>query len=453
MKKEVLYKKLFNLTSIITDHFPKAGARILDFLLLNILGNKILFKFFSLQAERRVKKVKTFNCFLLVSDMNIGDAINCSSGVAAVRKIFPDAEIDYVVKKSTKNLFKGNSDISNLFPVFIGSPFPTDDDLLTLKRLAQNKAYDLIINFSPMIDNKIFGNRNVVDFSLIAVELLRNAKDKQSINNVSFQTYRFITILFKDLLPEGFNNRFNGPGIYLSDDAIEKADNFLSDHGISNEVPIVMFNPDTSSKYTRIPFVVQLELLKKIAGLECIIFISEGRIEKNIEKKLIQYLQPEVREKIIIVNAGFNLEEYAALTDLSDIFITGDSGPLHLAAARKYSRSGQYSLRNKTAIFSIFGSTPERVYGLDSKAPGFFAANQDAPSRVFVGKSPCRNISCINKLAKTCSQVRCFQQLDSDEIILEAANHLATTQKYKSLRRNRYLLNNISSSCIKKTDE
>ena len=58
MNKEVLYKRFFGLTSIVTDYFPKAGALVLDFVIKNILGNKILFKTFSLQAERRVEKSK-----------------------------------------------------------------------------------------------------------------------------------------------------------------------------------------------------------------------------------------------------------------------------------------------------------------------------------------------------------------------------------------------------------
>jgi ADP-heptose:LPS heptosyltransferase len=435
MNKEALYAQIFRLTSVITDYFPKTGARFLDILIRNIVGNKILFKLLSLQAKRQIEKVKIFNRFLVVADLNIGDAINCSSGVAAIRKIFPQAEIDYVIKKSTKSLLDGNPDISNLYPIYIGSPYPNESDLLKLAQIACSKEYDLIINFSPMINAKIFGNRKVISYSLIAGELVRNEKDKHSINNISFQTYRFITNLFHVSLPAGFENQFGGPSIYLSDEAIEKAESFLLNHRIPDEAFVIMFNPNASAKYTRIPFNVQLDLLRKLVEFECIILLGEGRIEKNIEKKLMEYLPPEAREKIIVVNAGFDLDVYAALIDLSDIFITGDSGPLHLAAARKYSRSQRYILRNKTAVFSIFGSTPARIYGLDSNTPGFFAANQDAPSRIFTGKSPCRNITCINKLAKTCSQVRCFQELNTDEIILEAANYLKAAQVNKSIRK------------------
>ena len=244
-----------------------------------------------------MKKVKTFNRFLIVADLNIGDAVICSSGVSAIRKIFPKAEIDYVIKKSTLCLLEGNPDISNLYPVFTGSPYPSESDLSKLVNIARNKEYDLIINFSPMIDSNIFGNGNVINNSLMVEELIRNEKNIHSINNVSFQAYRFIINLFHDLLPAGFNNHFDGPGVYLSDKAIEKAEKFLLSYNISDKDTIIMFNPDASAKFTIIPFDIQLDLLKKLAEFQCVILLGEGRIEKNIGHKLMQYLTPEAKEK------------------------------------------------------------------------------------------------------------------------------------------------------------
>ncbi len=373
--------------------------------------------------------------------MNIGDAIICSSGVIALRKIFPRAEIDYVIKKSTKNLLEGNPDISNLYPIFVGSPYPTGNDLSELVNLSGSKKYDLIINFSPMINDKIFGDKKVINYSLMAAEIVRNEKIKNSVNNISYQAYHFIMNLFRDLLPAGYNDHFEGPSVYIPDKAIENAEKFLLSHRISDEVPIILFNPDAAAKFTRIPFDIQFELLKKLAELHCIILLGAGHVEKNIEQRLVQYIQHEAIEKIIIVPDSFNLDDYAALIDLSDIFITGDTGPLHLAAARKYSSSDGNSLRNRTAVFSVFGGTPPHIYGFDSKTPGFFSANQEVPSRVFISKSPCRNITCINKLAKTCSEVRCFQELDIDEIILETANHLIAAQTYRSFEKASALQN------------
>jgi hypothetical protein len=192
-----------------------------------------------------------------------------------------------------------------------------------------------------------------------------------------------------------------------------------------------MINPDASAKFTRIPFDIQLSLLNKFVDLNLTVLLGSGHVEKLIENRLINSLPVEKREKIIIVPASMKLDSYSALVDFSDIYISGDTGPLHLAAARKYSRTTGESLKNKTAIFSVFGATPPRIYGYDSTKDGFFAANQDAPSKIFIAPSPCRNITCIDKLGKACSDVRCFQSLDTNKIVSEAINYLKSVRKNK----------------------
>ena len=201
-----------------------------------------------------------------------------------------------------------------------------------------------------------------------------------------------------------------------------------------------MFNPETTAKFTRIPFNTQFDILNRLLESSSQILLGSSRIEKGIEIELFNSLPEAKKNKIIIIPDSFKLDVFTALIDLSDIFITGDTGPLHLAAARKYLKNNNKSLRNKTAVFSIFGSTPSRMYGFDSKTPGYFAANQDAPSRAFISKSPCRNITCINKLAKTCAEVRCFNGLDVDEIISESFQHLKSTGKHLAvLDSNSYI--------------
>ncbi|MHB8579695.1 MAG: glycosyltransferase family 9 protein [Ignavibacteriaceae bacterium] len=431
MDKRIQYKTLFHLTSIVTDILPSSGAKILDVVFKNLLGNKALLLFLHNRAAGQINKVKKFKHILVVSDLNIGDAIICSSGVTALRRIFPDAEIDYVIKKSTTDFFNGNPEISNLIPIFEGAPYPTEDDLSKLSIIIKSKKYDLAVNYSPMIDAKIYGKIRVINYSLITAQLVRNEMFAETINNISYRAYHLISDLFLNYFPTGFNDIFEGPSIYLSDEALETANKFLISNNVSGEIPVIMFNPEASSKFTRIPFNFQVDLLKGLAKFNCTILLGSGYVEKDIEQKLFLSLPAEYREKIVIVPAGFKLDAYTALIDYSDIYITGDTGPLHLAAARKYSGSDGKSLKNKTAIFSVFGGTPPHIYSYDSKTPGFIAANQDAPSRAFIAPSQCRNITCINKLAKTCKTVRCFESLDIDEIISESANHLENARKYR----------------------
>jgi lipopolysaccharide heptosyltransferase II len=428
LDKETQFKTFFKFSSIVTDLFPSAGSQFLDSAFGFLLGNKALLSFIAGSAKKVIRKINRFNSFLFVADLNIGDAVIASSAVAALRGIFPEAEIDFVVKKSTRDFVEGNPDVSNLFPIYEGAPFPSDKDISQLVNLTKDKSYDLIINFSPMIDDRILGENNVVNYTPMAAKLARNERFAEGVNNISFMAYDFINNLFFDSMPSIENKKFKGANIYLSDGAIEEAQDFLCSQEISLEHPLVMFNPDASARFTRIPFEVQRDLLKRLSTLQCTLLLGSGHVEKFIEQKLCYSLPSDIRRNIFIVPPSVKIDVYTALVDMADIFITGDTGPLHLAAARKFARSSGRHLRNKTAIFSVFGGTPPRIYGYDSRMPNFFPANQDAPSRTFIAASPCRNVTCVNKMAKTCKAVRCFDRLDLDEIMTEVSRHLETVE-------------------------
>lgn len=429
MDKETQFNAYFRLSSLITDLLPRGGARLLDFFVRRTLGNGIVYRAVERQARKSVENARNFDNFLVVGDLNIGDAIIAEGVVFGLRQLFPSARIDCVVKKSTESLVGGNPDVTNLFPVYVGAPYPEESDLKELARISNSVEYDLIINFSPMINDNIFAGKRVLNYSLMASELIRNASSHTAINNVIYQANNFIRSAFQDYAPLSSGGNYKGARVYLSRRALENAQSFLTGHGIEPWTPKVFLNPDASAKFTRIPFDVQRSLLKDLSGLDCTILLGAGHVEKYIEHELAYSLSAEERDKIVFVPAAFTIDTYTALIDQTDVFISGDTGPLHLAAARRYSRETGMELRNKTAVFSIFGGTPPTIYGYDSTTPGFFPANQDAPSRTFVGNAPCRNITCINKMAKTCKDVRCFHELDVKGIVREISSYLQTSRK------------------------
>ncbi|HTA76982.1 MAG TPA: hypothetical protein VK791_07490, partial [bacterium] len=71
-----------------------------------------------------------------------------------------------------------------------------------------------------------------------------------------------------------------------------------------------------------------------------------------------------------------------------------------------------------------FGATPARMSGYDSENELFPASNQNAPSKTYVSESPCRNITCVNKMAKTCQTPRCFETLDVEKITRDILKYL-----------------------------
>jgi ADP-heptose:LPS heptosyltransferase len=229
--------------------------------------------------------------------------------------------------------------------------------------------------------------------------------------------------------------RFAGVRVTLSDDAVKQARQVLSHQSVPARTPVILFNPDASSPFTCIPFRMQVSLLRQLAELPCFILIGAGHTFRNIGVRLIDTLGPASWHNLALVPASLSFDGYAALIDRADAFITADTGLLHIAAARKVSASGRHSFRNATAIFSVFGPTPARMYGYRSDAAGYFPSYQDAPSNTYVAGSFCRNITCINKQEKTCATVRCFDFLNIDKIVLDVQTCLKNSCQPESITK------------------
>ena len=166
----------FDFTSKVTTLFPQGGAWFFDHTLIP-LGNIPLVRRLTISKNLRIlKSAKDLHRILVISDIHIGDAILAGGGVAAFRDFFPEARIDYVVKKSVACLFEGNPAISNLYPVFTGGQFPNASDLEAVKKLSFENDYDLCLNCCPFIvDDQILPKgQHVIDVVTAAPEILYN---------------------------------------------------------------------------------------------------------------------------------------------------------------------------------------------------------------------------------------------------------------------------------------
>jgi ADP-heptose:LPS heptosyltransferase len=418
----------FDWTSQVTTRFPKGGAWFFDHTLIPAIGNRPLAYLTDYRNLRILQSIKNMNRILVVSDIHIGDAILSAGGVEAFRNYFPKARIDYVVKKSVGCLFEGNPTISNLYPVFTGSQFPNEADLEAVKKIAFENKYDLCLNCCPFIeDRKIFPRgQKVLNMVTAAPKILLNLSGKKGNCHFMHQTYDLPGDLLKKITGIRGIPPFKGFPVTLSDEAAGAALRFLKESNLSQDQKFYFLNPDTASPYNRIPFENQLSLLKGLLSLGGHVLLGSGFSAADIEKRLIEGLSENEKAHVTVVPKTLELDAYAALLDRADVFISGDTGPLHIGAACKKSKSGNWTFRNKTFVASVFGATNARMSGYDSTDPLFPAAYQDAPSRCYVSESPCRNITCMNKMAKTCKSVRCFEFLDVEKILTDIRIQVGT---------------------------
>ncbi|MFI5202390.1 MAG: glycosyltransferase family 9 protein [Candidatus Kapaibacterium sp.] len=411
-----------------TDSFPHAAPRLFERALVGIFGSRPVASYvlrkYRKQWDRIAADLEQPCKILLVVDVSIGDTVLASECLPAIQAAFPKAEVHFVCNRTGGELITGMPGIHvhNFIQGVRG--FPTEEDLSRLRELISKESFTAILNLGPFLDaRKLPEPKRVMQiFVPFAAYMLRAWKAKGS-RHISYYARAYVSD-FLGRHGEIFEGKkFTEPAlplntntVYLSRESIDMASAFLASHGLMPGCGLVFLNPDATSQFGQIPFDVQSQVLRHLAEMEEVNAVLLGKTYsfKGTESRLMAQLPERLQKKIVIV-PHVPIEVYTALIDASDMFISGDTGPLHVSACRKQGPSG-YAMRNKTVILAIYGATDSRMYGYDSEQPHHVPANQDAPSRSFSAPAPCRNISCINKFGKSCGEVRCFNGLPIEEI-------------------------------------
>lgn len=399
-------------SSYLTNVWPVGGRVITDWIVRLLFGNKIFLKLAYKRQKTTVLYREQVKSILVVGDLNIGDALNLQVACQTLKQLFPEKEVHYAINKNPFSLVNGNPDIDKTFPIFSGSAIPNREDIQKLKELVRKNDYGLIINFCPFFIRETFATSKalVINHYALTMEIAYTELQTQEVNHLRWKVFVYLTRLFPEETAK-YHPVLKDVPVFIGKESLVEAQKFLNGLGLLGKNGIVMFNPDATSPFTKFPLNQQAQLLKKLLGSAKVdhLLLGSGFVFKGVENEILEKLGKE-KKKVTVVPNHFSLETYAALLDYCDVYITNDTGPLHLAATRKRDFQGKL-LRNKTAIFSIFGATPARIYAYDSINPLYFPAPQDAPSHVFVSQSLCRNILCINKLSKRCKEVHCFDGL------------------------------------------
>jgi ADP-heptose:LPS heptosyltransferase len=105
---------------------------------------------------------------------------------------------------------------------------------------------------------------------------------------------------------------------------------------------------------------------------ELIVCILQGYTDASAAQKLYELLSAEFEDRIFLIPAEpkSKLLDVVAFIDQSDVFITGDTGLMHLAAANKQLREGDditYCPNNSVKIIVLFGGTNPSFYGYSQR--------------------------------------------------------------------------------------
>jgi heptosyltransferase-2 len=256
---------------------------------------------------------------LLVQTAFLVDVILATPVIEELKRIFPSAEIDVIVKKGNESLLSNNPYCSNVFN--FNKKEGKVKELLRLTKLIRSNQYDLAINLHR------FGSSGILmllskahlkyGFKKNPFSFTYTKKFEHTIGNGQHEVERNLSII-----KEFGAMKSVRPSLFPSQQHIEKIEQYIQEDFYCIAPASVWFTK-------QLP---QHKWVEKINQLpqDAIIFLLGGSDDFDLCNELIQSAN---RKNCVNLAGKLNLLESAALISKAKRTFVNDSGPLHLASA------------------------------------------------------------------------------------------------------------------------
>jgi hypothetical protein len=366
--------------------------------------------------------------FLITLDVGIGDAV--AMGLSAIDQIIkhdPTASgtIDVLCNKLQSEVYTYDPRINRIIQTDI-TFFPSYDVTTWYKAIMLDAEASIVVNFlrsrcyeavlpSVMAPALYMGlGSHIMYPNLLKLGNIYFGLHKQEITPLTRVSREMVSRAFGSTLPESIDTE--EVLLYIGSEQIQKARNAVATikerSSIAGEdYKLLVVAPDTASIVTRPPtYLLATALAEALTKCpQLIVSILPSYSEKTSSEKLWNVLAPMFDGRVFLLSAEprATLLETTAFIDQADIFVTGDTGVMHLAAATKIlgiesavqapltGDDTGLSPRNKLKTIVLFGGTSPGYYGYSQRTiilgrgrkeqmtmrPGIFKASYDPKGR------------------------------------------------------------------------
>jgi len=334
----------------------------------------------------------------------VGDMVMATPVLTDLRRKFPSAKITAMCKTPLCELLEENPEIDEIFCFTKTSTFSRHSDKKgIIDKLRQGK-YDLGVLLTNSISSAWWfwqgGVENRLGYQSRGREFLLTTAVPFP-ENVEKQ--HLVTSYKMLLAPLGIPVTDSVPRIFLSEKEVQQAKTLLRQHGIAESHQIVGINPGATygSAKCWLPERFRDITRRLLEDKDVFVVYFGDQATASLVKEICQGLSPRV------VNfAGLtSLRELASLVSLCDVFLTNDSGPMHIAAALE------------TSIVALFGSTSQVITG-------------PYKSGTVIQKP----VECSPCYQRTCPiDFRCMKKIEADEVYNELIKVLRSKKNKLSI--------------------
>jgi len=312
--------------------------------------------------ERRIKprskeEPLQLERILVMKYFGMGSLILASPMVRALRKRYPDAQIDLLTIEQNRSVAQILPIFDHVYVVDTRSLSSVTVSMARALRQVRRNRYDAVIDaefFSRLSSLVAYLSRARYSVGFYLPEIWRG---NFLTHQVHFNSYRHAILAFMALAKSiGANtDDFSVEAVTIPDAVDGSVRASLQEMGVHPGQPLVCVNVNTGplSPERRWPEEHFTSLIRMILWeyrRAAVMLVGAGA-DVPVVTHMHNLFGNDERKRVFNVAGKFNLLEFAALLKLSDVFITNDSGPLHLAE----------SLRRPTVSF--FGPETPVLYG------------------------------------------------------------------------------------------
>jgi lipopolysaccharide heptosyltransferase I len=313
---------------------------------------------------------------LIIKPSALGDIVHSLPFLAAVKKRFPHARIDWVVAHGLHTFLDGHPLIDNLWVIKkdewkkFANLKQTFKEINELKKGLKAAEYDVSIDLSGLLRSGIISY-----FSRAKIKLGFKESDEGSPFFYTHKIHGSMNIHAIDRYLE--IAKFMGCSINTIDYPLPPYEPLPP---ILNELPkdFVVMSPSAGKPANR----WQAEKFGRLAArLRLPTIVIAGAAEADIAKEVVSHS----KGRAISVAGRTSLKDLVALIDKARFFVCNDTGPMHIAAALN------------VPVFAIFGPANPIRTGPYGKIHTIIQKKMDcAPC---YAKHPCSHFRCMNDLS------------------------------------------------------
>lgn len=330
---------------------------------------------------------------ILIRSTNwIGDAVMSLAAIREVRKLYPKAHLAIFARHWVASIFEGQGIVDEIIP-FSG-------ERSTLRWRKRLRSYDTALLLQNAFEAGLLAFLSKIPkrigYSTQGRGLLLNCRALPRIRELKrHQIYYYLDLLFQTGISrlDYLNTPTFEPNISLmpSDRANEGSERVLKELGLDPNDHFIGVNPGAffgpAKRWLTDRYGALADRLAREEDAKILIFGSEG------EKPIAEEIRSHMKERPFILAGRTDLPSLIGTISKCRLFITNDSGPMHLAAGLNVPQ------------IAIFGSTDEIATGPFSR--------RSLVIHKHVECSPC--------LLRECPiDLRCFKQVSVDEVLEKA---------------------------------